>query len=100
MYVWDLCTLQRVFEHICRNPKLLFQFFDERFETCADYFKNGDIKIYSCTDNDMEIGERCVEPGIVLTCFDLFYEIDAVIFGTNKGTIRLYMWPFDNPFEK
>jgi len=44
----------------------------------------------------LELSENHIEKDIFFTCYDLFFEIDVVFFGTNKGTIRLYMWPFDS----
>ena len=59
------------------------------------------MKLYSLT-NHSELTSMLSTDDVQFTCYDLIFDfetVDLIVFGTNKGTLRLFLWPF-TPIEK
>ena len=52
-------------------------------------------RIHSLTEN-RQISEKIDQRGVTFTCCDVLpAECGVIIFGTTRGSIRIYLWPWD-----
>ncbi len=54
--------------------------------------------MHSLTENKA-ISQKIDQRGVLFTCVDVIQEMEVVVFGTNRGSVRVYLWPWD-PLEQ
>lgn len=93
LYTWNVETLQRDIDHAYKHQKVNCALYDPEFDIVMNCCADSRIRFFVERGSNQKM-DVDVSP-FQITCVLLVREFQVVFMGTDQGTIRMYLWPFD-----